>query len=693
MKSLYFLLLCHVYAHNHESLNVVPLSSPSRLSLPRMLPSTPKQSPIQQILSQIGARTPNAAPIARPALPMASAARAPPPPPPPAPPAPAPVPRPAPAATQSVKSNMQVPILCPFTEPVTCDPNFPYRTLDGSCNNLRTNWMGKARIPYKRLIRAAYADGLSEPRKSVDGSELPNARDITCGLHSEKYEIEPFVNHIFMQWGQWINHDITSFAVSTEEEIDIPACTKCERTAKCLPVQITSNFTCNCIQQMTHKCIEFTRSTATFTDPMCQSPERGQLNMQTAFLDGSSIYGVSVEDNAKLRDKSMGKGRMMVSSGNLLPKNNKERPSDCLDFTKEKRCFKAGDDRCNQNTGLMTFHTFMIREHNRIADILSKLNPQWSDETVFHETRRVVVAQIQHITYNEYLPILLGHETTAALNLLPGSLFKYNADIDARVTNEYAASYGRFGHSMIRTQYSRVDGEFNKGGHMPVMLRHAYFKANPFYDADQGGMESIVRGLVKDPVMKVDRWFTKEISNHLFETNDDMGRPFHFDLISINIQRGRDHGVPGYIEFRDFCRLRPVRTWDELNLVIHTDTAAFFRRMYKFVEDIDLFSAMVAEFKPEGALVGPTLNCLLGLQFSELKFGDRFWYETSESPAAFTPAQLIELRKLSLSKLLCRNLADTPKMPPRAMLSMKLDGNELKDCKKLEDIDWNFWKA
>ena len=658
-----------MYAHNHESLNLVQMFNPSKLSARRPPSSPASQSTMHQILNQIGSKTTKAAPLQEritiPKIPQPVAV-----------PVQAP-PEPARETSPPVESKPEpnsVPILCTFTEPINCDVNFPYRTLDGSCNNLGVNWMGKAKTPYKRILRAAYADGISEPRVSKDGSELPNARDLTCGLHSEKYEIEPFINHIFMQWGQWINHDITSFAVSTEEEQDIKPCTKCERTIKCLPIQITSNFTCNCIQQMSHKCIEFTRSTATFNDPACQNPERGQLNMQTDYLDGSSIYGVSIEENEKLRDRSVGKGRMMVSEGNLLPKNNKTKPADCLDFSKERRCFKAGDDRCNQNTGLMTFHTIMVREHNRIADILSNLNPEWPDETVFHETRRIVIAQIQHISYNEYLPILLGHETTAALNLLPGSLFKYNPKIDARVTNEYAACYGRFGHSMIRTQYSRVDGDFQMAGHMPIMLRHAYFKANPFYDMDQGGMESVVRGLVKDPAMKVDRWFTKEVSNHLFETSDDMGRPFHFDLISINIQRGRDHGIPGYTEFRNFCRLKPVRTWQDLNSVIQLDTAEFFRSKYKFVEDIDLFSAMVAEFKSDGALIGPTLNCLLGLQFSDLKFGDRFWYETSDLPAAFTPAQLIELRKTSLAKLLCRNLANTPKMPPRAMLSMKLDG-------------------
>jgi hypothetical protein len=55
---------------------------------------------------------------------------------------------------------------------------------------------------------------LNEPRRSADGTDLPNARDLACFLHDEAYEVEPFVTHMFMQWGQVINHDITSLAIT-----------------------------------------------------------------------------------------------------------------------------------------------------------------------------------------------------------------------------------------------------------------------------------------------------------------------------------------------------------------------------------------------------------------------------------------------------------------------------------------------
>ena len=94
-------------------------------------------------------------------------------------------------------------------------------------------------------------------------------------------------------------------------------------------------------------------------------------------------------------------------------------------------------------------------------------------------------------------------------------------------------------------------------------------------------MESIVRGLLKDPIMKVDRWMSQDLTQHLFETHDDLGRPFHFDLAAINIQRGRDHGVPGYTKWRLFCGLPPINTWNDMKLFVAPDSVNIFQQMYK----------------------------------------------------------------------------------------------------------------
>lgn len=595
---------------------------------------------------------------------------------------------------------------CPFKEPIQCNPLFPYRTFDGSCNNVKNTWWGKSGTPFKRWTPADYSDQfkLNEPRSSSDGSELPNARLLACALNGDFHDIEPSVSHMLMQWGQLVNHDVTSLSITREDDPDQSICKTCTKTHKCLPIMIESNTTCNCVKTMKHNCIEFTRSSASFGDVACTLGPREQINMQTSFLDASHIYGASVSENKKVRDKVQGRGLLEVQrrSGNhnedLLPASKQKRPSDCLDFTPTTKCFIAGDDRVNQNPSLMSMHTIFVREHNRIARKLFSLNPTWSDEILFQEARRLVIAQIQHITYNEYLPVVLGDETMKRFSLLPGKGFEkvdiYDPNFDPRITNEYSASAGRFGHSMVRTDYSRVNSEYKSAGMKSFLLRNSYFRANDLYDREEGGLESILRGMLKDPLMKVDTWFSSELTQHLFETKNSKSQPFHFDLVSININRGRDHGISGYTKFRDFCGLEPVRSWNDMRKFVSNEAVNIYQQFFRKVEDVDLFLAALAENKNNNnALVGPTLQCLLGLQFQGLKFGDRFWYETKQSPADFTFGQLMEIRKTTLSKLLCRNMNDTPKIQPLAFISPREKNNEPVDCNTLTDINWNFWKV
>jgi peroxidase len=599
-----------------------------------------------------------------------------------------------------VLKTMQAPSkFCPFKTSPTCDPNFPYRTLDGSCNNMNQTWWGMAGTPFKRWTPADYSDQfkLNEPRASKDGSPLPNPRLLACALNPDKHEIEAHVTHLFMQWGQLINHDITSLSITREDDPDQSICKTCTATHKCLPIMITSNVTCNCVKTMKHDCIEFTRSSASFGDVACTLGPREQVNMQTAFLDASHIYGAGTLENQKLRQSTGGLMRVQTNNPtnpnqDLLPASTQERPSDCLDFRPETKCFVAGDDRINQNPGLMSMQTIFVREHNRIARELARANPTWQDELLFHEARRVVIAQIQHITYNEYLPELLGSETIKLFQLGVGQgsekLNIYSPTMDPRISNEYAASAGRFGHSMVRTDYSRLDSGY-KSSAKSFALRNSYFRANDLYDWMDGGLESIVRGMLVDPLMAVDRWFTTELTQHLFETKNSLKQPFHFDLVSININRGRDHGIQGYTAFRDFCGLAPINTWQDMSKFQDPEVVDLYKSFYRSPQDVDLFLAAVSETRiDEEGLVGPTLKCLLGLQYQSIKFGDRFWYETAQSPGDFTFGQLGEIRKSSLAKVLCRNMNDTPRIQPLALVSAKKEGNLMVDCGQLERMSW-----
>ena len=136
-----------------------------------------------------------------------------------------------------------------------------------------------------------------------------------------------------------------------------------------------------------------------------------QLDQITQWLDGSTVYG-SIDGVAQLV-RSYKNGRLRSTwidvDRQLLPNRGR---------CPRRSCFYAGDDRANKHPQLTVVHTVMLREHNRIARRLQQLNPRWDDETLFQEARRIVVAQIQHITYDEYLPILISNLSFISKQLL-----------------------------------------------------------------------------------------------------------------------------------------------------------------------------------------------------------------------------------------------------------------------------------
>lgn len=97
-------------------------------------------------------------------------------------------------------------------------------------------------------------------------------------------------------------------------------------------------------------------------------------------------------------------------------------------------------------------HTLFAREHNRIAHILSQVNPRWSDELIFYETRRIIIAKIQHIVYKEFLPLLVGSERMIKFNLHvrdDGYANDFHPDVNACITSEFSTAAMRFGHSIV----------------------------------------------------------------------------------------------------------------------------------------------------------------------------------------------------------------------------------------------------
>ena len=123
----------------------------------------------------------------------------------------------------------------------------------------------------------------------------------------------------------------------------------------------------------------------------------------------------------------------------------------------------------------------------------------------------------------------------------------------------------------------------------------------------------------------------------------------------MNIIRGRDHGLPGYVKFREACGAKPAKVFPDLLDTISQDRINRLKLVYSNVFDIDLFAGALNEFPTKESRLGFTVTCILTEGFRRLRFGDRFWYER-EHELGFEMDQLTEIRKVTLGRVLCDNV-------------------------------------
>ena len=225
----------------------------------------------------------------------------------------------------------------------------------------------------------------------------------------------------------------------------------------------------------------------------------------------------------------------------------------------------------------------------------------------------MVGAQIQAITFNEFLPALLGD------NAIP-EYTGYNPDVDPTISNEFATAAYRLGHTMIENKIWRneVTGEPRPEGDLEI--KDAFFSPEKLKEA--GGLEPILFGTADFRQEEIDHKVVKGLRNFLFGPPGSGG----LDLASLNIQRGRDHGLPDYSTLREKVGLSKVTDFSQI-----TNSSEKIEKLtsaYQQVGKIDPWIGMMAEDHVDGASVGPTAHKILSDQFTRLRDGDRFFYKT-----------------------------------------------------------------
>jgi len=561
---------------------------------------------------------------------------------------------------------------------------FPIQSLNGSGNNVANPTWGQAGTNYSRVAAARYADGRSQPVAGPNSRYVSNRvfNDTSQNIFSERA-----VTQWGFTWGQFLDHTFGLRLGGATGD----------------PNGGTANIPFNAADPLedftnTLGVIGFSRSAAASGTGVTNA--RQQVNTISSYLDAFTVYGGTNSRLDWLREGSVdgnpaNNGARLNMPGNLLPTRDARGNASTAPPTEidgrlratPNRAVVAGDVRANENVALTATHTLFAREHNRIVSLLPT---SLSQEDRFQIARRIVIAEQQAVTYNEFLPAM-------GVNLTPYTGYKTN--INTALSNEFA-TVGYRAHSMIHGEievetdadrYSQqtlnalaaqgVELEVD-GGEIAIAipLNVAFFNPDLIGQIQLGPLLQAV-GLESE--YKNDEQIDNQLRSVLFqvpvpgnpECLDGPTLPDCFrgvvDLGAIDVERGRDHGMPSYNQLRqayglsaktsftsitgestenfpsgsgvdnpnsvDFTQLfnfggDPVTLGTEeadatgTRGVRRSTTAARLRGVYGSVNNLDAFTGMIAEQHVPGADMGELQLAIWKREFERLRDGDRFFY-------------------------------------------------------------------
>jgi hypothetical protein len=499
-----------------------------------------------------------------------------------------------------------------------------FRTIDGIGNSTSNPSQGAANT---RVIRfgydADYPDGIgdviSEPRK-------PNPRDVSNSVNAQSSSIlnDRGLSDWVVHWGQFLTHDMT--LIETGAAYDV------------LSTGATGDFGIPITDPndpLGPNPISFHRSAfdpTTGNGDIVVTPRgtipipRWQINSNTSYIDASNVYGSDPSTADSLR--TFVDGKLATSEDGLLPP------------VASNHDFVAGDVRANENVGLTAIHTLFVREHNRLADRIKAYDATLGDEAIYQWTRKIVGAEMQAITYREFLPALMGDDAPRAED------YVYNEG-DASITTAFSTAAFRYGHSMQSPRILLVDDANTELG--SVSLGAA--TENPeLLAGDPAKVEQIWKGLASQAAQENDAYVVNGLRNINFGPPGAGGT----DLAALDIQRGRDHGLlNSYRLMRQAYNLGPLSDFDQLTSDPQLQLA--LEQTYGETDNLDAWIAMIAEDHLPGSSLGSLAQAIIHSQFERLRDGDRFFFTGDPDLESELVAAVIDLDTITLSQIIKLN--------------------------------------
>ncbi|CRK97792.1 CLUMA_CG011171, isoform A [Clunio marinus] len=538
-----------------------------------------------------------------------------------------------------------------------------YRSINGYGNNLKNPYWGSSGVSFGRFAPKAYDDGIHSIRKSVTGRELPSPRKLVTDVLLKAEKANPpsrtpnmLLNLIFL----YLTHDMAFQApVEGINGENIRCCSKDNKNvlssdflnSACLPISVPHDDPFYMTKNV--RCLNMIRAQQSTTPYTLQSGEI--LNKATSFIDHSAIYGTEESDTNKIRTFSNGKLR--IPSNKVLP-------------TDKNGNYVGSSLRLAVAPIGAVWPALFARNHNYLAEGLAGVNPQWDDERIFQEARRTNIAIFQSGIFTG-LGIIFKKRNDETY---------YNEAVNPSISLEFSGSY-RLGHFYLQDNMWLVDvndpQKIEKILHSDALGRIDLFENN---------FDETIRGVLLQPLNF--NQFSDEIINKYVKNEDGMG----LDLLSIDIQRGRDHGHPTFLDARRKCGFNAdFKSFDDLIAIFPQKNVDLLKAIYDDVDDIDLHvGAFLETFSLfTTVLVGETYGCIIGEQYRRTMGGDAYFYKHKTSPYPFTEAQINAIESFSFHHVICKNTNE--KSVPRDWSLFESAQNPQIPC---DNLSFNFlpWK-
>lgn len=459
--------------------------------------------------------------------------------------------------------------------------------IDGSYNHIQ--WQrGQAgqpliRINYLTDYQGIHSGIISPPTR-------PNARTIsntvskqTISTHSARG-----LSDLHWGWAQFLDHDMslsTTSAANGTAPITIDDANDPFGQGNAIPFS-RSNYVINGVRE--------------------------QINDVTAWIDGSQIYGSSLSRSQALRTNGGTGAKLLTSANNLLPYNTGGLTNQNNGPTPSNQLFLAGDIRANENLLLTSLQTVFMREHNRLVDRIATLKPGLTAQEQYNLARKLVGAEIQAITYNEFLPALMGSNAPTA------QAYVYRPDEDGSITNSFSNAVYRFGHSAVGDSLLLANNNSQSTGSMT--FGSAFFNPNQITN-NPTLIDQVLMGASLQKSQEIDLKIADSVRNVMFGPPGSGGT----DLMAMDIQRGRDHGIVDYNELRVAYNLPTLTSFNQLPTDATTRNA--LKTLYaNNINNVDAIVAALAETHLPGSSLGPLTTAILANQFERSRDGDKFFY-------------------------------------------------------------------